>query len=135
MALAAGARGVIHFIYQSTTDKQGEWLIGLVDMEMKPVDKRYDALRLLNAKLEKIAPIILTLKKSNFSLPIIPAGVQVSPFQTESGAKYLIVVNKNTKTSASIPWTLGGVDATTGSKLGARIDLRPGQGTLVKLPD
>ncbi len=135
MALAAGAKGVIYFIYQSTTDKQGEWLIGLVDMDMKPVDKRYDALKFLNAKLEKIAPIILTLKKANFSLPIFPANIIASRFQTEGGTKYLLLANKNTKEAVSMPWALGGTDVATGSKLGSRLDLRPGQGTLVKLPD
>jgi len=135
MALASGAKGAIYFIYQSTTDKQGEWLIGLVDMDMKPVDKRFDALKNLNAKLEKIAPVVLTLKRASFSLPIIPAGVMASPFQTEGGAKYLFVVNKNTKEPASMPWSLGGVDTVTGAKLGSRLELRPGQGTLIKLAD
>ena len=134
LALAHGAKGMLYFIYQSTTGFQGEWLQGLVDMDLKPMDGRLDEVGRLNANIKKIAPTLLKLKPAEFDIAVKNDLVLAKAFTDPSGARYAIVVNKDVKRSVSAHWT-GALptDVLTGLRIRSLLILKPGEGRLLKL--
>ncbi len=134
LALAHGAKGIVYFIYQSTTGFQGEWLQGMVDMDLKPMDGRLAEVGRINAQIHKLAPTLLRLKPAEFALPSVPDQCLVKGLIGPGGAKYAVIVNKDTKREAVIPWTAKGtVDMLTKAEIGASIKLPAGGGVLLRL--
>lgn len=134
LALAHGAKGVLYFIYQSTTGFQGEWLQGLVDMNLKPMDGRLAEVGHINADITKLAPILLKLKPTELDLPVMNDSIVAKPFTDPSGARYAIVVNKDVKQSVAVKWTgAPPTDMLTGLRTRSLLILKPGEGRLLRL--
>lgn len=134
LALAHGAKGIVYFIYQSTTGFQGEWLQGMADMDLKPMDGRLDEVGRINKQITQLAPTLLKLKPTEFALPALPEQVLGKGFTDPKGAKYVIIANKDTKREAVVPWTAKGTtDVLTKSDVGAAMRLPPGGGAVLKL--
>jgi hypothetical protein len=134
LALAHGAKGIIYFIYQSTTGFQGEWLQGLVDMDLKPMDGRLAEVGRVNEQVTKLAPLLLKLRPAEFTLPTVPEQVLGNGFVDPKGVKYIILANKDVKYEAMIPWTAKGpVDMFTESEIVAAVKLPPGGGIVICL--
>ena len=62
VALACGARGIVHFIYQSTTTVDGCGIAGLVDAELNPDGDRLAGIAQINSELTRLAPVLSTLR-------------------------------------------------------------------------
>jgi hypothetical protein len=133
LSLAAGAKGIMYFMYQSTTSKQGEWIDGWVDMDMKPKGDRLEAIGKINAMVKQLSPDLLKLQPGAFQMPILPDSVYANGFKDAAGGRYIIVANKSTTTAASIPWTGEAVDMLSGEKLSTTVELAPGKGRVLKL--
>lgn len=132
-AVASGARGIVHFIYQSTTGHQGEWLQGLVDMDLKPMDGRLDEIAKQNADLKKLAPLLLTLKRTDEKLDL-PDTVYAHTFTDASGGRYVIVANRSGAKPVYFKASFGpATDMLTGAKTSAGISLKPGAGKVLKM--
>lgn len=132
LALAHGAKGFIYFIYQSTPD--GEFLQGMVDMELKPMDGRYAEIARINADIKKLSPVLLGLKAADFAVPAKSESVLAKPFVDASGVRYVILASKDTKRRAVVRWEGDpATDVLTGSSAGSVITLEPGAGRLLKL--
>ena len=80
LALAHGAKGLVHFIYQSTTGLEGDGILGLVDMDLKPIDGRLDELERLNADLDRLSPTLLSLRPAEVAPPEVPGSVVARAF-------------------------------------------------------
>ncbi|HET6455143.1 MAG TPA: beta-galactosidase, partial [Armatimonadota bacterium] len=128
LALAHGAKGIVYFIYQSTTGFQGEWLQGMVDMDLKPMDSRLEEVGRINADITKLAPTLLRLKPADFKLPEVPASVVAKGF-TDGKSRYLILANKDTKNSVTV--AVQGIDVLTG--LMPPSSLPPGGGLVLRI--
>jgi len=133
LSLAGGAKGIIYFMYQSTTNIQGEWIDGWVKMDMTPSDDRLSEIGKINAKLKTLAPLLLKLKSTGSSIPSLPPSVYGNAFKDASGTQYVIVANKSTTTEVSMPWSGSATDVLTGEKLEGTIVLAPGKGRVLKL--
>lgn len=134
LALVKGANGIVYFIYQSTTGIQGEWLQGLVDMDLKPMDSRWAEIGRINSQLKKLGPKLLKLRPADFPIPVTGENLVVSSFGDESGKPYAIVVNRDTKSAVSVKWNAAApTDVLTGRKLGTSFTLKPGDGKLLRL--
>jgi len=136
LALAYGAKGFIHFIYQSTTGfNQGEWLQGMVDMDLNQMDARLDELKHINADLDKLSPTLLSLRPTESVPAEVPDGVVIKTFTDPRQGCYVILANKDTKNPVTFAWTqAAAVDVLTGRQIGPQISLDPGAGKLLKLP-
>ncbi len=134
LALAYGAKGVVYFIYQSTTGIQGEWLQGVVDMDLKPMDGRWDELGKIDSDVRKLAPTILGLKPAEFDVPVADSSITARAFTDASGVRYAIVVNKDVKQSVAVKWT-GALptDVLTELRIRPLLVLKPGEGKLFKM--
>jgi hypothetical protein len=134
LALAYGAKGFIHFIYQSTTSNGEEWIRGLVDMDLNPIDGRLDELKQLNADLDRLAPTRLSLHPTEFTPPQVSDSVVARAFQDAKGTRYVILANTDVKNPATFAWTgVATTDVLTGKKIRSQISLVPGGGKVVKL--
>ena len=134
LALAYGAKGFIHFIYQSTTSNGEEWIRGLVDMDLNPIDGRLDELKQLNADLDRLAPTLLSLHPTEFTPPQVSDSVVARAFQDAKGTRYVILANTDVKNPATFAWTgVATTDVLTGKKIRSQISLVPGGGKVVKL--
>jgi len=133
LALAYGAKGFMHFIYQSTTSIQGESLQGLVDMNLNQMDGRLDELEQFNADLDKLSPTLLSLRPAEFATPEVPEPVVIKAFTGNKNGRYVILVNKDTKNEVVFDWTGAANDVLTGEKIGSQILLGPGGGKVLKL--
>lgn len=134
LALAHGAKGIIYFIYQSTTGFQGEWLQGMVDMDLKPMDGRLDEVGRINEQVTKLAPTLLKLKPAEFTLPAVPEQVLTKGFTDPRGVKHVILANKDVKREVVIPWTARGtVDVLTNGEIGASVKLPAGGGAVLRM--
>jgi hypothetical protein len=132
-ALAHGAKGIVYFIYQSTAGFQGEWLQGMVDMDLKPMDGRLDEVGRINAHVTRLAPTLLKLRPADFKLPDMPASVLAKGF-TDGKVRYVILANKDVKNSARLTWTgASASDILTRMKIGSEVSLAPGAGMVLKL--
>jgi hypothetical protein len=133
LGLAYGAKGVIYFIYQSTTQIQGECLVGLVGMDLKPTDNRWSEVAKINSDVSKLAPTLVTLKQSKRKVSLSP-GITSTAFVGPKGDEYVIVVNPDTKKVANVSWTLGAAtDVLTGNPISKTISLPAGGGKLIRL--
>ena len=151
-AIAHGAKGIVYFIYQSTTGIQGEWLQGIVDMKLNPMDHRHNEVRALDAAVKAVAPTVLGLAhKPNDFATTDAALIDLQAFADKAGMRYLCVVNQNTQTETRVRLTLKPElaartkqieDVATGRRVGlgeravhgdAAFDLPPGQGALLRL--
>ncbi len=133
LALAHGAKGFQSFIYQSTTWIQGEWLQGLMDMNMNPMDGRLDEMGRLNADIAKLGPTLLSLQPSPLDLPSVPVTVLLKPFVDSSGSRFAIAVNKSITTAVTFAWTDGFVLDVLTNQVLSEVVLPPGGGKLLKL--
>lgn len=132
LGLAYGAKGVIYFIYQSTTEIQGECLVGLVGMDLKPHDNRWSEVARINADVTKLSPILTTLKQSKRKVDLSSA-VTSRAFVDPIGNEYVILVNPDTKKSVEVPWTLSpATDALSGESVTKTVSLPAGGGRLLK---
>jgi len=136
LALAHGANGIHYFIYQSTTGYQGEWLQGLVDMDLKQMDARWDEIGRINADLRKLAPTLVGLEPAEFPIPLTGSeSVVARGFTDRSGTRYAILANKDTKAKAMARWSgEPPINMLSGLRLRPLIVLEPGGGKLVRLP-
>lgn len=133
MALAHGAKGIIYFIYQSTTGIQGEWLQGMVDMDLNVPDGRLAEAGRLNSDIQILAPVLMRLKPTSFDVPDLPEGVLAKPF-TDGSSRYLFLVNTNTAQSARPSLgALRGTDVLSSTQVREAVDLQPGGGRLLRL--
>jgi hypothetical protein len=145
-AIAHGAKGIIYFIYQSTTNVQGEWLRGIVDENLQPMDHRYEEVRRLNAALSKVADVLLPLRWQPDALASSDPGVDVQSFRHPDGTSYLCVVNQDTHADVKAPLRFdpqyagqieGVEDVATGERLdsdgGVVVSLGPGEGKVLRL--
>jgi len=145
-AVAHGAKGIAYFIYQSTTNIQGEWLQGIVDMQLKPMDHRHAEVRAVNAALSAVAKTLLDLRWQPNTMATAGPGVDVQAFRHRDGSLYLCLVNQNTREPVEAPLRFqapfaarirGVSDAATGKHLcegqAATIHLGPGEGRLLRL--
>ena len=130
LALAHGAKGIVYFIYQSTTGYQGEWLQGLVDMDLKPMDSRLDEVGRINADIKKLAPTLPKLKPADFKLPEMPPSIVAKGF-TDGKSRFVIIANKDTKNAVSLNLDLKSVDVLTGSPPAST--LPPGGGMVLRV--
>ncbi len=134
ISVANGAKGIVYFIYQSTTGFQGEWLQGMVDMQLKPIGPGWDSLTKINADMKKLAPTILKLKPAKFTIPATTGKLIANTFIHENGAKYVILANKDLDNPISAQWKGKlPVDVLTGKEINADIKLLPGAGMLLKI--
>lgn len=146
-AIAHGAKGLIHFIYQSTTGVQGEWLRGIVDEELKPMDHRHEEVRRLHESLQPLRETLLGLERVE-GFPIsADHGFDVQSFRDGRGGRYLVVVNQDLEATRETTLRLAGLagqpivdmqDVATGARLGfsggeTRVELAPGTGKLLRL--
>jgi len=143
-AVAHGAKGIIYFIYQSTTQIQGEWLRGLVGMDLEPMDHRHEEVRRINAALKPIAETLLSLKWRDNTFATCDPGIDVQAFANAQDETYLCVVNQSTEEGAEATlvfepeWAevvTGLVDVATGATSPADklIPLEPSEGRLLKV--
>ncbi len=95
-AIAHGAKGIMYFIYQSTTGIQGEWLQGIVDMKLQPMDHRYEEVRRTNAAVRAVADTMLKLTWRKNDITAAEPGLDVQAFVDAAGTPYLCVVNQDT---------------------------------------
>jgi len=134
ISVANGAKGVVYFIYQSTTGFQGEWLQGMVDMQLKPIGQGWDALTKINADMKKLAPTLLKLKPAKFLIPATTGKLIANTFIHENGNKYVILANKDLDNPVSAKWKGKlPVDELTGKEINADIKLLPGAGMLLRI--
>lgn len=134
LALAHGAKGFIHFMYQSTTSNGEEWIRGLVDMDLNPIDGRLHELKQLNADLDSLAPTLLSLHAAEFTPPQVSDAVVARAFLDAKGTRYVILANTDVKNPATFVWTgVATTDVLTGKKIRSQISLVPGGGKVMKL--
>lgn len=134
LALAHGAKGIVYFIYQSTTGYQGEWLQGMVDMDLKPMDDRLEGVGKINETLRKLGPVILTLEPADFEIPVRAEGLVVKGFADPSGVMYVVLANPDTTKTVLARWEgPQPTDVLTRAKTRSLIVLRPGDGRLLKI--
>ncbi|HJN16079.1 MAG TPA: beta-galactosidase, partial [Armatimonadota bacterium] len=144
--IAHGAKGIMYFLYQSTTDVQGEWLRGIVDERLQPMDHRYNEVRRLNAALAAVADTLLQLRRDPVQIASAQEGIDVQALTHSDGTPYLCVVNQATDASvdADLRFEPGHadqianvVDVGSGQRLGgsagATVPLGPGEGKLLRL--
>lgn len=133
LALASGAKGIVYFIYQSTTGYQGEWLKGLADMQLKPMDGRWAEVGRINADIKSLAPTLLRLKPSPDKLAF-PATVLANTFADPDGARYVIIANRSATKSVYVAWPHApATDVLTHAKVTSGTSLQPGAGKLLKM--
>lgn len=134
LSLAYGAKGIVHFLYQSTTKFQGEYLQGLVDMNLKPMDGRLEEVARLNAAMKKLAPTLLKLQPASFAVPVSAPSIIARAFTDPKGVRYAILANKDATKAVQFPWGSElGVDVLTGASIGKTISLQPGAGMVVRM--
>ena len=102
-SLAAGAKGIFFFIYQ-TMPNHPEKLEGLIDPQGRPL-AMYEAVSRLAAELRKLAPTLLRLQPigptrwpGEKNLPVI-----LSHFRDDKGRNYLIIANANPAAPVKVP--------------------------------
>jgi hypothetical protein len=133
LALAHGAKGMVYFIYQSTTGVQGEWLQGLVDMQLKPMNQRLEEIGKINADLKKLAPALLKLKLASFPVDISNDKIVARGF-TDKRTKYVILANKDIKNSQIVKWSgKPAVNVLTGKPVSGEFTLEAGAGVVLRL--
>jgi|GEM_PF-1492850 len=144
-ALARGAKGLIHFIYQSTTEIQGERLAGIVADDLKPMDHRYAETKALHQALVPLRQTLLGLTRQGTSIATAGDGFDVQTFTDRGGTRYLIVVNQDLTQvrTAQVHFAEGvagvkavthvGTGAAVGDAGGAAVSLAPGTGALLRL--
>jgi hypothetical protein len=134
LALAHGAKGLVHFIYQSTTGLEGDGILGLVDMDLKPIDGRLDELERLNADLDRLSPTLLSLRPAEVAPPEVPGSVVARAFSGADEARYVIVANTDVENPITFAWTgPGATDVLTGREIGPEIELAAGDGKVLEL--
>ena len=134
LALAHGAKGIVYFLYQSTTGYQSEWLQGMVDMDLKQPDGRLEEIGKINADLHKLAPTLLNLKPAEFEIPFASDMIIAKGFVDDKGARYVILANKDTRITATGRWTGDPpTDVLTGLRIRPLVILKPGAGRLLRL--
>lgn len=133
LSLAYGTKGFIHFVYQSTTSIQGEWLQGVLGMDLSSKDGRLNELQNINGVIKKLEPVLLALRPAEFKLPAMPDTVVARAFTGPKNTRYVIIANKNTRMSATCQWSVRATDVLTGKDVGPNITLLPGDGRLLKL--
>ena len=133
LAIAHGAKGFVHFIYQSIGD--GDGIRGLVDKDLDPVDGRLDELKRINADLATISSTLLALRPVELRLPDVPDAVVARAFSGMSSTRYVVLVNTDVKQKVAFAWNdVKVTDVLTGKAFGPRIELAPGDGKILKLP-
>ncbi len=133
LSLAYGTKGFIHFVYQSTTSIQSEWLQGVLYMDLKVLDHRLDELQRINGVIKRLEPLLLLLRPAEIKLPAAPDSVVVKTFTAPKGGRVAIIANKSTTQSVQWPWHVKAVDALTGDALGPVVTLLPGDGKVLRL--
>jgi hypothetical protein len=136
LALAHGAKGLVHFIYQSTTGLHGDGIQGLVDMDLKPIDGRLDELERINGDLDRLSPTLLSLRPRDFALPEVPSSVVARAFLSTEEGCYAIVVNTDVENPIRFAWTgPAATDVLAGGEIGPEIELAAGGGKVLELSD
>lgn len=134
LSIAHGAKGILYFIYQSTTAKQGECLQGLVDKNLKPIDARWEKIGSINKELERLSGILLKLERVDFALPQLPEIVAAQLFVDSDKNKYIILVNKSVQKPLSIKWSGNPMqNMLDNQKVESQISLDPGGGCVLKM--
>lgn len=145
-AIAHGAKGIIYFIYQSTTGIQGEWLRGIVDERLQPMDHRYSEVRHLNSAIAALTDTLLQLRRIPNRGASAQEGIDVQAFAHADGTRYVCVVNQATGAAvdadlrfepAQAEQITDVVDVATGERVGdgggASVPLGPGEGKLLRI--
>ena len=99
--IARGAKGVISFIYQSTTEIQGERLAGIVNDDLTPMDHRYAETQTLYKTLAPLGETLSGLTRQVEVGATVNEGFDVQRFINQAGVQYLIVVNQRLKQTAT----------------------------------
>lgn len=133
LSLAYGTKGFIHFVYQSTTGIQGEWLQGVLDIDLNTVDGRLNELQQINADIKKLEPVLLSLTPADFKLPEMPDAVVAKAYLGTKDTRYVIIANKDTKNGVELPWEISAKDVLTGKTISGKITLPPGGGKVLRL--
>ena len=134
LGLAHGAKGLVHFIYQSTTGLEGDGIQGLVDMDLKPIDGRLDELKRLNADLDRLSPTLLSLCPAEFAPPEVPGSVVARAFSDADQERYVMLANTDVKNPIRFGWTgPAATDVLTGREVGPQIELAAGDGKVLQL--
>ena len=132
LALAYGAKGFVHFIYQSTTGVEGDGIQGLVDMDLNQIDGRLDELKRINVDLERLAPTLLSLRPAEFTPPEVPGSVVARAFSDAEATRYVILANKDVKDAITFTWTgAAATDVLTGKDVATEIELAAGGGKVL----
>ena len=134
LAIAHGAKGFMHFIYQSTTGAEGDAIQGLVDSNLDPIDGRLDELKRINADLARLSPTLLTLRPMDLRLPDVPDAVVARAFSGMPFTRYVVLANKDVKQKTRFIWNgVTATDVLTGKEVGSQIELAAGDGKLLQL--
>ena len=134
LALAFGATGFVHFIYQSITGVEGDGIQGLVDTDLNPTDGRLDELTRINADLDRLSSTLLSLCPAEFAPPKVPGSVVARAFSGAQDSGYVIVANKDVKNAITFTWTgAAATDVLSGEEVGSQILLGPGDGKVLEL--
>jgi len=134
LALAYGAKGFVHFIYQSTTGVEGDGIQGLVDMDLNRIDGRLDELKRINVDLDRLSPTLLSLRPAEFTFPEVPRSIVARAFSDAQATRYVIMANKDVKDTIRFEWTGdAATDVLTGKEVGPQIELAAGDGKVLAL--
>jgi hypothetical protein len=90
-ALAAGAKGIIYYVYQSFSTACTN---GIVDKDLKPL-KLFNKIAAINQFLSTIEPELLKMKPKIWNTNISTGNklIKTSQFKGENNTKYLIIFN------------------------------------------
>lgn len=144
-AIARGAKGLIHFIYQSTTEIQGERLAGIVADDLKPLDHRHAETKALHQALAPLRQTLLGLTRQARSIAAADAGFDVQTFVDRAGAQFMVVVNQDLEETRTVQVRFAddvpkakavtnvASGAVVGDGSGAALSLAPGSGALLRL--
>lgn len=137
LALTRGAKGIFFFIYQS---EQG-WK-GLSDMQHRPTPI-FAEVQKLSAELKKLSPTMLSLSPTK-SFAKGDDETEVRTFKDNSGSRYVILANYDTKSARTVALTIDRstpvsslTNVLTGERISvfngsASVELKPGDGVVFK---
>ena len=101
--------------------------------ELNPTDGRLEVLKRINEEIERLSPILLSLRPVDFSAPAVPASTVARSFVDPGGQRYVILANTDVTSTAVVEWGADAVDMLTGNKARGPIELVAGGGKLLRL--
>jgi len=124
--------GFVDFLCQSITGIEGDGIQGLVDMDLHQTDGRLDELTRINADLDKLSSVLLSLCPADFAPPEVPRSVVARAFSGAQDSRYVIVANKDVKNAITFTWTgAAATDVLTGKEVATEIELAAGGGKVL----